>query len=207
MAAEALECPTLLHNGFGEHNIQGIGDKHVPLIHNVMNTDAVVDVSDRATDQLGVLFGSAAGRDYLARRRGVAQEILSRCPRSGCPASATSSPRSRWPGICGFGPDDVVITVATDGAEMYDSERERVLARDYPGGFDEVAAAEAFGRRVLAAGTDDLLEPGLGTGSASSTSATTPGWSSRVVSSPTSRPAGARRSGPGFGTRWPPGTS
>src|SRR5215211_7909387 len=57
-AVEALECPTLLRNGFGEHNIQGIGDKHVPLIHNVMNTDLVVDVSDRATDQLQVMFNS-----------------------------------------------------------------------------------------------------------------------------------------------------
>ena len=47
---EALECPTLLKNGYGEHNIQGIGDKLVPLIHNVMNTDFVVDVSDKATD-------------------------------------------------------------------------------------------------------------------------------------------------------------
>ena len=53
VAVEALECPTLLYNGFGEHNIQGIGDKHVPLIHNVMNTDFVVGVSDRATDQPG----------------------------------------------------------------------------------------------------------------------------------------------------------
>ena len=52
VAVEALECPTLLYNGFGEHNIQGIGDKHVPYIHNVMNTDAVCAVSDTATDQL-----------------------------------------------------------------------------------------------------------------------------------------------------------
>src|SRR5262249_11527926 len=49
-AVEAVECPTLLLNGYGEHNIQGIGDKHVPLIHNVMNTDVVVGVSDKATD-------------------------------------------------------------------------------------------------------------------------------------------------------------
>ncbi|MGH6885293.1 MAG: pyridoxal-phosphate dependent enzyme, partial [Geminicoccales bacterium] len=39
VAVEALECPTMLYNGYGEHNIQGIGDKHIPLIHNVMNTD------------------------------------------------------------------------------------------------------------------------------------------------------------------------
>ena len=60
-----------------------------------------------------------------------------------------------------LGPDDVVATVATDGARMYASERERIAARDYPGGFDEVAAGEAFGRWMLAAGTDDLLETTL----------------------------------------------
>ena len=61
-AVEAVECPTLLNNGYGEHNIQGIGDKHVPLIHNVMNTDVVIGVSDRATDGLNAVFNTAAGR-------------------------------------------------------------------------------------------------------------------------------------------------
>ena len=51
-AVEAIECPTMLCNGYGEHNIQGIGDKHIPLIHNVMNTDLVVGVSDAASDAL-----------------------------------------------------------------------------------------------------------------------------------------------------------
>ena len=68
-AVEALECPTMLRNGFGEHNIQGIGDKHIPLIHNVMNTDLVVDISDRATDRLLVLLNTDAGRAYLAVAR------------------------------------------------------------------------------------------------------------------------------------------
>ena len=68
VAVEALECPTLLNNGFGEHNIQGIGDKHVPLIHNVMATDVVVAVSDRATDSLNVLANTDAGRRHLASR-------------------------------------------------------------------------------------------------------------------------------------------
>ena len=56
VAVEALECPTMLYNGYGEHNIQGIGDKHIPLIHNVTNTDVIVGVSDRATDGLGLVF-------------------------------------------------------------------------------------------------------------------------------------------------------
>ena len=61
---EALECPTLLHGGYGEHNIQGIGDKHVPLIHNVMNTDFVVDVSDQATNNLNMIFNTEIGKNF-----------------------------------------------------------------------------------------------------------------------------------------------
>src|SRR6185436_13843744 len=76
VAVEAVECPTLLYNGFGEHNIQGIGDKHVPFIHNVMNTDFVVGVSDRATDRLLVLFNAEAGRRHLRERRGTSPELL-----------------------------------------------------------------------------------------------------------------------------------
>src|SRR5208282_1572660 len=75
VAAEASECPTLLRNGFGEHNIQGIGDKHVPLIHNVMNTDVVVGVSDRSTDALDLLFNSETGLAYLTDRRRVEPPI------------------------------------------------------------------------------------------------------------------------------------
>ena len=66
----------MLYNGFGEHNIQGIGDKHIPFIHNVHNTDLVAAVSDRATDHLAVLFSSPAGLAYLADRRKVRQEAL-----------------------------------------------------------------------------------------------------------------------------------
>ncbi len=70
-AVEAAECPTMLCNGYGEHNIQGIGDKHIPLIHNVMNTDVVIAVSDAATDALNLLFRSEVGRRYLTNRRGI----------------------------------------------------------------------------------------------------------------------------------------
>src|ERR1019366_8304353 len=76
VAVEALECPTRLANGFGEHNIQGIGDKHIPLIHNVMNTDVAVAASDRATDRLNVLFQTPTGRRYLGGRRDVRDDVL-----------------------------------------------------------------------------------------------------------------------------------
>src|SRR4030095_14197228 len=68
---EAVECPTLLNNGYGEHNIQGVGDKHVPLIHNVMNTDLVIGVSDKATDGLNAVFNTDEGRAHMASRLGL----------------------------------------------------------------------------------------------------------------------------------------
>ena len=80
VAVEALECPTMLENGYGEHNIQGIGDKHVPLIHNAMNTDFIVDISDRATDNLTALFNTDAGRAYLRDEMGVAEEVIEALP-------------------------------------------------------------------------------------------------------------------------------
>ncbi len=161
VAAEALECPTMLYNGFGEHNIQGIGDKHIPLIHNVMNTDIVTAVSDAATDQLGVLFSAPAGLDYLRNKRKVPEPALAALPEFGLSSICNILAAVKTAKYLGLGSHDVVVTVATDGAAMYGSERERVHARDYPLGFGEADAAAAFGRWMLAAGTDDLLELGL----------------------------------------------
>ena len=76
VAVEALECPTMLENGFGEHNIQGIGDKHIPIIHNVMNTDVVVAISDKATDELDALFNTDTGRQYLTQSKGVPADVV-----------------------------------------------------------------------------------------------------------------------------------
>ncbi len=158
VAVEALECPTMLANGFGEHNIQGIADKHIPLIHNVMNTDLVVGISDSATDQLSVLFASDAGREYLHSRRGVPPEVLGALGSFGLSSVCNILAAAKTAKYLGLGPDDVIITVATDGAAMYDSERARIAARDFPDGFDVADAAGVFGRWMLGAGTDNLLE-------------------------------------------------
>ncbi|HYA43974.1 MAG TPA: pyridoxal-phosphate dependent enzyme [Acidimicrobiales bacterium] len=158
VAVEALECPTMLYNGFGEHNIQGIGDKHIPLIHNVHNTDLVTAISDRATDQLAVLFSSPVGLAYLAERRDVPAEVLAALGSFGLSSICNVVAAVKAAKYLGLGPGDVVATVATDGAEMYGSERAKVLARDFSGSFDEVTAADVFGRWMLAAGTDHLLE-------------------------------------------------
>ncbi|HLI43865.1 MAG TPA: pyridoxal-phosphate dependent enzyme [Acidimicrobiales bacterium] len=155
VAVEALECPTMLYNGFGEHNIQGIGDKHIPLIHNVMNTDVVIAVSDRATDQLNVLFNTAAGRAYLSERRHVPGEVLAALGSFGLSSICNVVAAIKYARHFRLGPDDVVATVATDGAAMYTSELERTV-RARGGGVDELAAAEIFGEH-LGAVTDDHL--------------------------------------------------
>src|SRR4051812_13582832 len=78
VAVEAVECPTMLCNGYGEHNIQGIGDKHIPLIHNVMSTDLVAGVSDSTTDALNQLFNSSVGRAYLRSRQKIDRDVVRR---------------------------------------------------------------------------------------------------------------------------------
>jgi cysteine synthase len=159
VACEALECPTLLYNGFGEHNIQGIGDKHVPLIHNVLNTDVALAVSDRATDRLGVLFGTELGRRQLARR-GVPATVLEALDSFGLSSICNVLGAIKVAKFYDLGADDVVVTVATDGASMYDSERETAIARHFPGGFDELGAAEIVGEHLLGTATDHVLELG-----------------------------------------------
>jgi len=158
VAAEALECPTLLENGFGEHNIQGIGDKHVPFIHNVMNTDIVTAVSDGSTDALGVMFASEAGRDYLRRVRRVPEAEVAGLSSLGLSSICNVLAAVKVAKRLRLGPDQAIITVATDGADMYASERARVLARDHVQGFDGATAARVFEQHVLATTTDHLLE-------------------------------------------------
>jgi cysteine synthase len=158
VAVEAVECPTMLASGFGEHNIQGIGDKHIPLIHNVMATDLVVGISDRATDQLLVLFNTEVGRRYLVERRGVSEELVAALSSLGFSSICNVLAAIKVARQQRLGPDDVLLTVATDGAALYETEIDRITARDFPGGFDAVAAGEAWGRWLAATGVDHVLE-------------------------------------------------
>jgi cysteine synthase len=158
VAVEASECPTLLRNGFGEHNIQGIGDKHVPLIHNVMNTDIVVGVSDRCTGSLDLLFNSETGLSYLAERRHIDPELLSGLKLIGLSGIANLVAAIKIAKRLELGEGDVIVTVATDSAALYGSERRKFLAVQYPAGFDSVSAGEVFGQHLLGVADNDVLE-------------------------------------------------
>jgi cysteine synthase len=158
VAVEASECPTLLRNGFGEHNIQGIGDKHVPYIHNVMNTDLVVGVSDRSVAALDLLFNNETGLAYLSERRRIGSEVIEGLKCLGLSGIANVVAAIKAAKRLELGDEDVLITVATDSAALYGSERRRFLAANYPGGFDLVNAGEIFGQHLLGAADNDVLE-------------------------------------------------
>ena len=158
VVVEPVECPTLLYNGFGEHNIQGIGDKHIPLIHNIMNGDLVVGVSDRSSDALNLLFNSDEGRAYLSSRRGLASELVESLSSLGLSSIANVLAAIKTARRLELDERDVIVTVATDSAQLYVSERERWQATHFPRGFDEISAAEILGEHLLGPDGDHILE-------------------------------------------------
>jgi len=157
---EALQCPTLLYNGYGEHNIQGIGDKHVPFIHNVLNTDFAIAVSDEASDSLNLLFNTPVGHEFLGKRLGIDAETLDGLSNLGLSSIANVIGAIKYAKYHQLASNDVVLTIATDGAEMYGTELDKTLANRFAGNFDELAAAEVFGRYLLGTATDSMLEMG-----------------------------------------------
>ena len=133
VAVEALECPTMLYNGYGEHNIQGIGDKHIPLIHNGHeHRHRGGGISDEATDGLNLVFTTEAGKRYLVERLGVDAGIVDQLRHFGFSSICNMLAAIKTAKQLDLGHDDVVISVATDGSELYVSEKEHLLANSYP---------------------------------------------------------------------------
>ena len=154
---EALECPTLLKNGYGEHNIQGIGDKLVPLIHNVMNTDFVVDVSDKATDNLNLVFNTKIGKEYLINKLGLNNSLVNTLPEFGLSSIANIIASIKLAKYMNLGKEDAIITVATDGADLYLSELEKTK-NNYQGAFDNAACSNIYKKHLKEIDSDNMLE-------------------------------------------------
>ncbi|MCJ7626364.1 MAG: pyridoxal-phosphate dependent enzyme, partial [Anaerolineaceae bacterium] len=119
-ASEALQCPTLLENGFGAHRIEGIGDKHVPWIHNLKNTDMIMAIDDNAVVNLARLFNEPAGKKYLDSQ-GVPQEIVSNLDLLGFSGIANLLSTIKMAKYYEMGENDVLLTVFTDSMELYGS--------------------------------------------------------------------------------------
>ena len=158
VAVEALECPTMLENGFGEHNIQGIGDKHIPLIHNVTNTDVVCAISDVATDELDVLWNTDQGHEYLSRSKSIDDATLTALTHFGFSSSCNVLAAIKTSKLLDLGANDALITVATDGGAMYPSERAKTIARRYRGEYSHTDAAEAFGQHLAHVSTEHMID-------------------------------------------------
>ena len=170
----------MLYNGYGAHNIQGIGDKHVPLVHNVYGTDFVVGLSDQAPDHLNLLFNTAVGQDYLSTRYGIDAGLVSGLTDLGLSSIANVVASIKLAKYLNLGENDVVLTVATDGADLYKTELEIASTRHFPNGFGTIDAAEVFGQFVRQPLPITCWNSIGAAGNVSLTSATTPGSNNKA---------------------------
>ena len=155
IAAEALQCPTLLNNGFGGHRIEGIGDKHVPWIHNVKNTDGVAAIDDEDCMRLLRLFNEPEGQALL-RSEGVPAEVVAALPLLGISAIGNllaAIKTARW---FELGSDDVIMTLATDAADMYQSRLAELTAAR--GAYDQRRGGRDLDACLLGQRTDNFKE-------------------------------------------------
>jgi len=155
VASEALQCPTLLENGFGAHRIEGIGDKHVPWIHNSKNTDIVVAIDDQAVVNLSRLFNEPEGRKYLAKQ-GVPEEIISQLDLMGFSGISNVLSAIKFAKYYELGENDIVLTVLTDSMQLYQSRLQEMHAEF--GAYSETNAAADFAQYLHGQSTDNLLE-------------------------------------------------
>ena len=155
VASEALQCPTLLENGFGSHRIEGIGDKHVPWVHNVKNTDMVVAIDDAAVVNLARLFNEPAGRDHLVRQ-GVPEAFVNRLDLLGFSGISNLISAIKFAKYYELGENDIVLTILTDSMELYGSRLHEMHA-EY-GEYGELDAAAHFARYLQGVSTDHLIE-------------------------------------------------
>jgi cysteine synthase len=156
-ASEALQCPTLILNGFGGHRIEGIGDKHVPWIHNLKNTDMVMAIDDEACMSLVRLFNEPAGRDYLLEQ-GVPEALVSQLDLFGISGIANVLSSIKFAKWYELGEHDIVLTVLTDSMELYGS-RLRELHAEH-GAYTATDAAVDYQRYLLGCTVDYVEELG-----------------------------------------------
>ncbi len=155
IASEALQCPTLLENGFGSHRIEGIGDKHVPWIHNAKNTDYVVAIDDNAVVNISRLFNEPEGRKYLAKK-GVPEAIISQLNLLGFSGISNVLSAVKFAKYNEMTENDIVLTVLTDSMELYGSRLTEMHAEF--GEYSASNAAEDYARYLQGESTDNMEE-------------------------------------------------
>jgi cysteine synthase len=154
-AGEAIQCPTMLYNGFGAHRIEGIGDKHIPWIHNVRDTDLAIGLDDEAAITTLRLFNEPAGQAYLVDQ-GVKPDVIDQLPLLGISGVANMLAAAKFAKYFELTERDVVVTIGTDSMEMYGSRLHELT--DERGEFTQLDAAAAYHRHLLGTAIDHVHE-------------------------------------------------
>ncbi|MCP4594608.1 MAG: pyridoxal-phosphate dependent enzyme [bacterium] len=155
VATEALQCPTLLRCGFGGHRIEGIGDKHVPWVHNVRNTDMICAVDDEQCMALLRLFNEDAGQEFL-RRQEIPEALVEQLPLLGISSICNLVAAIQAARYYEMGSHDVLFTPLTDSMEMYGSRQAEQL--HLHGDYGQADAGAHFARYLEGIGIDNLRE-------------------------------------------------
>ena len=155
VASEALQCPTLLRNGFGAHRIEGIGDKHVPWIHNSRNTDIITAIDDNAVVNLSRLFNEPVGKQYLVDQ-GVPEETVNNLDLLGFSGISNLLSSIKFAKHYELGKNDIVFTVLTDSMELYQSRL--IEMHKEMGAYSSVNAAVDDARWLKGQSTDNMEE-------------------------------------------------
>ena len=153
---EALQCPTILNNGFGGHRIEGIGDKHIPWVHNVKNTDMAIAIDDEDSQRLLRLFNTPEGQQYLREELKLSEELIEKLTWLGISGIANVLCCIKMAKYYELTESDVVATVLTDSASMYASRIQEL--NDMHGAYTVVEAAMDHGLHMLGMKTDNLIE-------------------------------------------------
>ena len=157
VATEALQCPTLLQCGFGEHRIEGIGDKHIPWVHNVRNTDVVTAIDDEQTISLLRLFNEPEGQAQL-ERSGVSREVIEQLPLLGISSICNLVSAIKTAKYFEMEGRDLIFTPLTDSVELYSSRLEEL--REERGSYGRDQAIRDDARFLEGIGIDNMDELG-----------------------------------------------
>ncbi len=153
---EALQCPTILDNGFGAHRIEGIGDKHIPWVHNVKNSDMAIAIDDNDAMAILRLFNEPSGKEYLEKEIGLGQGEIEALSLMGISGIANMLMCVKMAKYYELTADDVLATVLTDSQTMYQSRVEELAEEE--GAYTATRAAADYARRLAGQGTDNMLE-------------------------------------------------
>src|SRR5260221_446320 len=155
---EPTQCPTLYNNGYGVHDIQGIGDKHVTWIHNVNNMDAIMCIDDMECKKGLQLLSEETGRKTLVERYKAAPAIIEKLGTLfGISGICNILGAIKTAKYYGLGKGDVIATIATDALDRYYSVMDDM--RKLYGALDTAAAVGRI-EGVFRGVRTDWIQPG-----------------------------------------------